>query len=41
LRYRLKHPLKGHRRGTLTKAETAQLQKRFTTPISALVRVPA
>ena len=41
LRYRLKHPLKGHRRGTLSKSEATRIQKRFTTPISALVRVPA
>ncbi|MEI8148785.1 MAG: hypothetical protein WCG62_06870 [Actinomycetes bacterium] len=41
LRYRLKHPLKGHRRGTLTKSEAALLHKRFTTPISDLVRTPA
>lgn len=41
LRYRIKHPLKSLRRETLTKSEAAQLHKRFTTPISALVRVPA
>ena len=41
LRYRLRHPLKGHRRGTLSKSERALLEQRFTTPIASLVRIPA
>ncbi len=41
LRYRIKHPLQGLRRGTLTKSEAALLHQRFATPISALVRIPA
>jgi hypothetical protein len=41
LRYRIKHPLKSLRREKLTRSEAARLRKRFTTPISALVRVPA
>jgi hypothetical protein len=41
LRYRIKHPLQGLRRGTLTKSEATLLKERFTTPICDLVRVPA
>ncbi len=41
LRFRLRHPLKGHRRETLSKHELALLAERFPTPIAQLVRLPA
>ena len=41
LRHRIKHPLQGLRRGTLTKSEAALLNQRFTTPVRDLVREPA
>ena len=41
LRFRLRHPFKGHRREKLTKSELALLANRFPTPIADLVRLPA